>query len=72
MPGGVDDDTVDVDFCRAVTCQLIGFGEVAVEAVSRVGIEERFDVFDDDGLRVHAAGSDIHEVRAILRLEVLL
>ena len=72
MPGGVDDDTVDVDLGRAITGQLVGFGEVAVEAVGRVGIEERVDVFDDDGLRVYAPGPDVYELRAVLGLEVLL
>src|SRR5207247_9092724 len=72
MPGGVDHDTVHEDVGLAVTGELVGLGEVAVETVRGIGVQERVDVLHDDGLGVDAAGPDVRELPAVLRHEMLL
>src|SRR6266705_2565631 len=67
MPGGVDHDTVNKDVGLAVTGELVGLGEVAVETVRGIGVQERVDVLHDDGLGVDAAGPDVRELPAVLR-----
>src|SRR5204863_1721270 len=72
MPGGVDNDTVHKDVGLAVAGELVCLREVAVEAIRRIGIEERGDVLHDDGFRMHAAGVHVGKRAAVLRLEILL
>ena len=66
MPGRVDDDAVHEDVRLSVTGELVGLGEVAVETVRRVRVQERVDVFDDHGLGMHATAADVVEGRAVL------